>query len=719
MRINTDGNVGIGTTSNAARLYVNLPATNTATTTGIFNDIGGDPSAVTYGVNTQNNTTTNSAKYGLQSTVSDDGTGERYGLHSSVYLNTSSTANSQGIYSLNNSQGNGSHHGIYNYLLLNGTSSGNNNFGAYNEIQVATTSNNATTYGTYNYMDYNSGNRYGHYNELPTDATATASLVIGSYNDITGSGNDVIYGLYNNIAITGTGPKLGTYNLFGDGQGSIVGIYNIVPNGTNPGTVTGTYNAFQTDMGNAAYGTRNEFIQMTGVGAKYGTYAAMSLNSGSEYGSYVFIIPPVSTDAKTGYYSSISNSGTGDHVGYYADVPGGTNAYAAVYNAGHAIMNEGGGDYDVRMEGDTDPFMFFGDAGTNYVGIGQSVPTHKLDVYDASTTNPTLIYRGRNGAANGTVTQIGSVEYFQDQASSLDLAGGSNLSIGLGAGAAYNFQLAANSAAKPGSNAWTIASDERLKRDITPFKDGLETLRLIDPVYFQYNGKANIQDEHYYVGVVAQDLQEAAPYMVGSFESTPGDIPFEQQEANKETYLSVDNGAMTYITINAIKQLDEQQEKVKETFKNISDFGTSSISTSELYIPFSDDFSSKLDGIPVVTVTPLNSSVSLSIVSQTDKGFTVRLHGDGKVQFNWIAMARVQESVLEVDSDYTEAERQTMLNKVKAENAEIDFEREYREMEAMRQLNQQRIELEKAQEQNAVKPAEPAPAEEIELSTPK
>lgn len=44
------------------------------------------------------------------------------------------------------------------------------------------------------------------------------------------------------------------------------------------------------------------------------------------------------------------------------------------------IVNEDGGDYDCRIEGDTDANLFFTDAGNDRVGIGTNAPAAKLDV---------------------------------------------------------------------------------------------------------------------------------------------------------------------------------------------------------------------------------------------------------------------------------------------------------------------------------------------------
>ncbi len=52
-----------------------------------------------------------------------------------------------------------------------------------------------------------------------------------------------------------------------------------------------------------------------------------------------------------------------------------------------------------------------------------------------------------------------------------------------------------------------------------------------------------------YVGVIAQELQNIAPYMIGTLQK------------NREEYLTVDASAMTYMLINAVQELN--QEKVE------------------------------------------------------------------------------------------------------------------------------------------------------------
>jgi hypothetical protein len=138
-------------------------------------------------------------------------------------------------------------------------------------------------------------------------------------------------------------------------------------------------------------------------------------------------------------------------------------------------------------------------------------------------------------------------------------ASGGNVKIGSGT-PSYQLELSTNSAGKPGSNTWTIVSDARLKKDVHEFKDGLSVLKQINPVWFRYNGDAGIKDTATYVGILAQEIKKVAPYMVSENKYT--DVKGIQTD-----YLNYDGNAMTYILINAIKELQQEIDDLKKQIK--------------------------------------------------------------------------------------------------------------------------------------------------------
>jgi hypothetical protein len=165
---------------------------------------------------------------------------------------------------------------------------------------------------------------------------------------------------------------------------------------------------------------------------------------------------------------------------------------------------------------------------------------HKLNGLVTPTGNYVLTHvRVPNGNPNGTV-----------------LTGIMTSTPGL------TFEVA-GTAGKPGSATWIVLSDERLKKNINPYSDGLEKLRQIKPVTFQYNGKKGIADTtSTYVGIIAQDMQKIAPYMVNNTEYYgPGG----------GTYLNYDANALTYMLVNSVKEEDKIIEQLKAELKETKD----------------------------------------------------------------------------------------------------------------------------------------------------
>ncbi len=98
-------------------------------------------------------------------------------------------------------------------------------------------------------------------------------------------------------------------------------------------------------------------------------------------------------------------------------------------------------------------------------------------------------------------------------------------------------------------------SDMRLKKNVTDFDLGLEELLQLEPIRYQYNGKANTNPDEKHIGLYAQALQKVAPELVGEFTYVPEDE--EGREGATETYLNIKESAIKYMIVNAIQ---EQQE---------------------------------------------------------------------------------------------------------------------------------------------------------------
>jgi hypothetical protein len=153
--------------------------------------------------------------------------------------------------------------------------------------------------------------------------------------------------------------------------------------------------------------------------------------------------------------------------------------------------------------------------------------------------------------------QSGVTEYARIQAgnpfgaTSLSLqAGGGNVGIGT-ASPAYQLQLSTDSAAKPATNTWTIASDARLKTVLGDYEKGLDAICALRPVRYKYNGFGGmVADGKEHISIVAQEAQEVFPECIGTFQGKlHGD---DEQETELLNY----NGhAITFALINAIKEL--------------------------------------------------------------------------------------------------------------------------------------------------------------------
>lgn len=183
------------------------------------------------------------------------------------------------------------------------------------------------------------------------------------------------------------------------------------------------------------------------------------------------------------------------------------------------------------------------------IGIGTDYPLTRLHILGGADANltPNSGYLVIGDYASGNIVIDNNEIIARDAAANstlyLQTTGGA-LEVG-------------GTAAKPGGGSWAATSDVRLKQNIKPYNEGLQQLMNINPVSFQYNSLSGYNTNKRFVGVIAQDLQKIAPYMVGTFTK------------NGEQYYNVDNGAMTYMLINAVKEQQKEIEELKATIKKL------------------------------------------------------------------------------------------------------------------------------------------------------
>jgi len=186
------------------------------------------------------------------------------------------------------------------------------------------------------------------------------------------------------------------------------------------------------------------------------------------------------------------------------------------------------------------------------VGIGTTAPNAVLTLKTTATN-----FKSGLQLSNGTADWY----FYQDANQGLRIRddGSDRFTInasgdvGIGTIApAYKLHVSTNSAAKPTSAVWTVTSDRRLKTNVSNFEEGLKLIQKINPVWFNYNGKAGLPTDERGIGTIAQELQKIAPYMVKNW-------IYENEGGVKEEYLAVDYGALDFALVNAVQ---EQQQTI-------------------------------------------------------------------------------------------------------------------------------------------------------------
>ena len=132
---------------------------------------------------------------------------------------------------------------------------------------------------------------------------------------------------------------------------------------------------------------------------------------------------------------------------------------------------------------------------------------------------------------------------------------------------------------KPGGGTWATFSDRRLKQNITDYTEGLDLIKKIHLVNYQYNnkytqlfGENTVIQGKIYQGVIAQELQNIAPDMVKEVSvEVKAEGNEEQEIVGTKTYLQVDSSKFTYALINSVKEQQQMIEELLEQQKKMQE----------------------------------------------------------------------------------------------------------------------------------------------------
>lgn len=123
--------------------------------------------------------------------------------------------------------------------------------------------------------------------------------------------------------------------------------------------------------------------------------------------------------------------------------------------------------------------------------------------------------------------------------------------VGIGLVPTFQLQLSTDSAAKPTTNLWTIASDSRIKTETGEYIKGLDAVCALRPVTYQYNGAAGFGvDGKENISIIAQEAMQHFPECVGTFETY-----LNEGDEEKTELFNWNGHALIFALVNAVKEL--------------------------------------------------------------------------------------------------------------------------------------------------------------------
>ena len=399
---------------------------------------------------------------------------------------------------------------------------------------------------------YNTG---GGYEALNSNSSGDQNTAIGSRalrSNNTGSNNsaigyyaDVIGGDLNNATVIGANAKVATSN-------------SLVLGGTGSNAV------------NVGIGTTSptELLHLSGTSGVDGILFPDGTlqTTASVGGAQTLSITGNNLSISTGNSVSVDGSTTNEIQNIDDVLTEGNNAN------GNIITNIG----QIGL-GTTSPdaqFLLHVEDSNTGDGIGARMKIESTDGFFAGQVfknNSREYFVGLQSTSSANDNTNSGFQIFDNTANARRLVIDHTGKVGIGTNAPDQMLTVNGDASKVGSPLWAVFSDQRLKKDIRNFSDGLNIIQQMNTVAFKYNGKAGHKaDGKEYVGIIAQEVQEYAPYMIDRTLKK-----LNEDDAEDTELLMYDGSALLYILVNAVQEqqaiIEAQEAELEAKDKDLEE----------------------------------------------------------------------------------------------------------------------------------------------------
>ncbi len=235
---------------------------------------------------------------------------------------------------------------------------------------------------------------------------------------------------------------------------------------------------------------------------------------------------------------------------------GSYSGYLTLDTSGHLTVKSQSGQVAINTGG-TDSFVV---KPSGFVGIGTTMPSTLLHL-SSTNANETSITLS-NTSSGGHDWQIGSMGMSSGQTGNLSfydaLAATSRMvinqtgNVGIGTtNPTYRLHVVGDAGKTSGGTAWTSISDFRLKDIESDYEYGLEEIKKLHTIRFKYkkDNPLNLPYDDTHTGFIAQEVQKVIPDAVIT---------------RPDGYLELNVDPIHWATVNAVKQLSEQNEQLKD-----------------------------------------------------------------------------------------------------------------------------------------------------------